>query len=1307
MDASADDPQRFRVRRSPSIGSAAAPATSAVRAGKRKLSTAAFSSSPNLGPHPPSSPITSEHPTDDLELKLKHNMQSASQIASTSRSTIDPTTPNSTRPTPASDKATANTVHQSSSAHTHFPDWQEQRRCHSILSDFDYSSPAEDRRDPRTSNGRIVMTVSSAQTQVVVASAAHGSQSKDSDSRASLQHPPIASHHDDTDLDARSSPHASASSKRAHETNQGAAPRFTPLQSSPSQTSLSVPPSPERGISPSSSFSAFDYQAPSSRAPSCFPPSSRQSHSGTLEQTTAGPSSQGLVSEASGASKLVEAYQKQTAEFAGNVVASASVSARPWSRASSHPSKELKQQDTPSLAMPAQESSTQGTAASPKGFQLQPVPLAKRRRVEDVSASGAGRRRRDAPALDETRRSSDAGLPLHQIQSHARSGLTEPAKSVDANSGLPNLSSNPVLKHTTSHTKAAGSSTLSSATGALASSLPSNVANAAASSEARMSVRSTQIEKMAALPSMAPPRKQQTPLSRRMPRLVRAQSVPNLRAKVTLDLSALSHHRLILPSHWASYVSSHTRQGREGANAKASSTRSSKGFSFNVAHYPIASSSSRSRSTFTPTLHPPITRHTLRELDLFEILKNPQLRHDVVFDPNVQFRPNFDGERGRRKREAGERYWTAVVREIETGCTCTAFSHGQLLPCTCKAKHRVRKSGAAGTQDTATPLHQSRIPSRIPLLVQELRTICLSILPSNYPADTVVGETEEAAKTSTEEEDKGDDVTASDEAATPARKKATVWSTSTSSWPTTHHQLIAQTLDPHMISQQLQHGVLDVPALITFMGSILKLHCAPMRDEAIERMVDVVCVDRNIGKGLRLCFEILELMKLDIANHQLRSARPFLVETAVDFEIRWFKEQIEQGKMSLEKTTAWIQQALGSPEASTSTSHTEAVVKAFNQGMLQLIFDVPGSLPLVSPVATPLGSPSSSSLNNTFASYYPETFQFDAYRMMTFHNDVSDLTIVYMLVLLFRQLCSMPLEGGGSVPASVGSIVQNQLKGIKGEIWCLVNDANLCLTSSAALPPTPTVAGGVSSPFRRTAGVDGKLFVGSDGGFAKLDHPRWRRAMQNVLLQVAARAAAVQAAARAGSSDPSTVKMTAPSAPTQKLLNSWMDTNLRSGSALHKICQSRLHDVVLGMLGDKVRNRLQPSTSVAAPITVPTGVAGTELGRPSQKRAVPAEPQDVNVGDTTPSKRLRSDAGAATAAESTPAGVASASSAAFGITASPWDTAMSRAGLEPFAAEIRLLSDRIAKVATFHLRVFRNLYEGIESGRHKTGGGAQ
>ena len=46
-----------------------------------------------------------------------------------------------------------------------------------------------------------------------------------------------------------------------------------------------------------------------------------------------------------------------------------------------------------------------------------------------------------------------------------------------------------------------------------------------------------------------------------------------------------------------------------------------------------------------PAYMPPIARDTLRELDLQEVLQCRQLRHDVVFDANLMFRPNFDGDR--------------------------------------------------------------------------------------------------------------------------------------------------------------------------------------------------------------------------------------------------------------------------------------------------------------------------------------------------------------------------------------------------------------------------------------------------------------------------------------------------------------------------------------------------------------------------------------------------------------------------------------------------------------------------------------
>ncbi|KAJ1021116.1 hypothetical protein NDA16_003902 [Ustilago loliicola] len=1249
-----------------------------------------------MAPHPPSSPITSEHPSEDLELKLKHGIQSASQVASTSRTTID-NSDAAGRPiaTNKPESSSSTSSLQNPTPHTQFPDWQEQRRCHSILAEYDYVQPTEDRRDPRSSNARLVMPVSSSQQpQVMVTSAApHDMQSNDASSQTHLQTPPpIAIHPDEHH-------HSTTLTNAGEDSTKAKLHRSTPLQGTLSQSSTSVPPSPERAISPSPSFSDFGYQPPSTHGSPCFAssiPRPRPRTSIAEKQLNHDSSSLSIHAQQPGSLKEPQAVQQTNSATASSSMLPASANARPWLRTSSLQFDELTRRKPVPQSSQGRDAPSHTSSASHKVFQLQPVPPAKRRKLEDASTLSAKESR--LSTIDETRRSSDAGICFNKAQSQSsRSKTTATPQGIMANGAVQALSSKTEAKYASSQVQVADANRMP-AVPALASSRRTNLVGSDAISKAAppsgSSVSASNrsgAENASSLASLARPRKPFVSSSSRRPRLVRAKSVPNLRAKATLDISAPSHHRLILPSHWASHASSHSRQGREGHNAtsKGSNARPSKGFAFNLAHYPTASSSSRSRSTFTPTLHPPITRHTLRELDLFEILKNPQLRHDVVFDPNVQFRPNFDGERGRRKREAGERYWTAVVREIETGCTCTAFSHGQLLPCTCKAKDRSRNAAgmtskqdavASGTNGQSRSLASSRIPSRIPLLVQELRTICLSILPSNYPADSALLESDEASAASSVEQQKTSEAT---ESSSTEKKASTSASTGSTTWATTHHQLIAQTLDPHLISQELQHGVLDVPALITFMGSVLKLHCAPMRDEAIEKMVEVVCVDRNIGKGLRLCFEILELMKLDIANHQLRSARPFLVETAADFEIRWFKEQIEQGKMSLDKTTTWIQQALATcwtDGAAAAASRSETVVKAFNCGMLQLIFDVPGSVPVLSPVATPLGSPSSSSLNNTFAAHYPETFQFDAYRMMTFHNDVSDLTIVYMLVLLFRQLCSTPLDDAGALPASVGSIVQKQLKSIKGEIWCLVNDANLCLSSSGTFPATPNATTSGAGNSR----VDGKVLLGSAGRLAKLDHPRWRRAMQNVLLQVAARASAVQSTARAGGMDPSNVKAAAPSAATQKVLNSWMDTNLRTGSALHKICQSRLRDVVLGMLTEKVRSGLLPSSSSSS--TVPSTSSGAEES--GRKR--------VHTDEDTASKRVKSDMLATLPSSET------ATSSANGTAASTWDTTLSRAGLEPFAAEIRLLSDRIAKVATFHLRVFRNLYEGIEVSRTKT-----
>lgn len=61
---------------------------------------------------------------------------------------------------------------------------------------------------------------------------------------------------------------------------------------------------------------------------------------------------------------------------------------------------------------------------------------------------------------------------------------------------------------------------------------------------------------------------------------------------------------------------------------------------------------------------PPVTRQSLCELDIQNIMNNIRLRHDVNFDRDLSFRPNLDGSKGQEKGKAAKKYWTALTAEL-------------------------------------------------------------------------------------------------------------------------------------------------------------------------------------------------------------------------------------------------------------------------------------------------------------------------------------------------------------------------------------------------------------------------------------------------------------------------------------------------------------------------------------------------------------------------------------------------------------------------------------------------------------------
>ena len=192
------------------------------------------------------------------------------------------------------------------------------------------------------------------------------------------------------------------------------------------------------------------------------------------------------------------------------------------------------------------------------------------------------------------------------------------------------------------------------------------------------------------------------------------------------------------------------------------------------------------RSLLTP--YPPSESQTLRELELSEFYRNPKLRHDVVFDSQLHFRPNNDGTRGLKKKVDSHGYWQLVLVECEV-----------LL-------------NASKKKGSATSPHER--PMKIPILLSTMRDILLTLVPR---ADK---------------------------------------------------EEVESSLDPDLLMQQLEHGILDLKRMSLWLARIFKAHCAPMRDQWVDLMVSQFArgVDkgdnRALMEGWKSIFGILEAMKL-------------------------------------------------------------------------------------------------------------------------------------------------------------------------------------------------------------------------------------------------------------------------------------------------------------------------------------------------------------------------------------------------------------------------------------------------------------
>ncbi|KAH8677554.1 T-complex protein 11-domain-containing protein [Xylariales sp. PMI_506] len=271
--------------------------------------------------------------------------------------------------------------------------------------------------------------------------------------------------------------------------------------------------------------------------------------------------------------------------------------------------------------------------------------------------------------------------------------------------------------------------------------------------------------------------------------------------------------------------------------------------------------SSRSSQSSRP-LEPPVTKATLSELDVNKIIHNPKLRHDINFDPELHFRPNLDGEKGRRKQDKANQFWTTLRDQLQLFVT--------------KPEEFLRQYGQG--QDWC-----------LPLLLRSVKEIIQTLVPAR---DRVY---------------------------------------------------LDEGLNVDLIMQQFLRGIADLEKLASWLSGVLKSHCAPMRDDWVDEMYNQLTNGNRTNnmdelvQGMRSLLSVLEAMKLDVANHQIRCLRPILIEDTVHFEKRFFDKKIQTGKLNPQPAQQWYNMATHEFEPSDSSRAAFGEMAVFFSALCRLV----------------------------------------------------------------------------------------------------------------------------------------------------------------------------------------------------------------------------------------------------------------------------------------------------------------------------------------------------------------------------------
>lgn len=371
------------------------------------------------------------------------------------------------------------------------------------------------------------------------------------------------------------------------------------------------------------------------------------------------------------------------------------------------------------------------------------------------------------------------------------------------------------------------------------------------------------------------------------------------------------------------------------------------------------------------------------------------------------------------------------------------------------------------------------------------------------------------------------------------------------------------------------------------------------------------------------------------------------METALEFELRGCLDFADRAKTSaFSRTNAWTW-------AAAARAQSQQPFKVVTEGVLQSVFSTEGF------DAAKWDRHAVSLATRDI----PETLQLDLHRIRLFHSDVTDITIIYMLSMLFQSLA-----GPGSTEAQLDTMCQ--------DIWVLMQSNQLVRgatspTDASSMPSTPALS-----------------------RVSKMETVQWRQGMSDIMLQIAARAIAIKNKRHCD------YDMVVPDQQTLTMLRGWMNTNLRPSAPLFKLLQKRLkvclQQVIIAEYGPKsgsassswwMRSVSPPAEATIPLVLSPSAImASGQCSRASRLLDLPVAPPSSGK----PWKRRRAD-GVEEDSPRKKRRVGFGGAVREAVEDTDIEMLLKKNGLFPLRYELQSLSDRIGKVIAFNVEVWEVL----------------